>query len=217
MVRSVLTGMPGQTDVVLVDGHEALSEGLSVLLEQRGITTIGAAGTVAGALDVLRERSPDVAVLAVNLPDGSGLRLARRLRCEHPSLAIMIYTGIEDVATLAEAVESGARGFVLKLGGIAQFVRALRLVASGQRYVDPAIRALLDAKVGGRPLLLTRREREVFDLLAEGMTGAEIATRLTVVAETVRTHIRNGMDKLDAHTRTGAVVQALRTHEIATV
>jgi DNA-binding NarL/FixJ family response regulator len=154
-----------------------------------------------------------VAVVAVNLPDESGLRLVRRLHCEHPNLAILVYTGIEDVATLAEALESGARGFVLKPGGILQLVQALRLVAGGKRYVDPAIRALLDAEGDRRPLVLTRRERDVFDLLAEGLTGEEIATRLTVSAETVRTHIRNGMEKLHAHTRTGAVVQALRTHE----
>jgi DNA-binding NarL/FixJ family response regulator len=202
-------------NVVLIEEHEALRDGLAALLERRGIRTIATAGTAAGATDILRQQHPDVAVVAVNLPDESGLRLVRRLHCEHPNLAILVYTGIEDVATLAEALESGARGFVLKPGGILQLVQALRLVAGGKRYVDPAIRALLDAEGDRRPLVLTRRERDVFDLLAEGLTGEEIATRLTVSAETVRTHIRNGMEKLHAHTRTGAVVQALRTHEIA--
>jgi two-component system response regulator NreC len=201
-------------DVVLVDGHEALREGLGALLERQGIRTIGTAGTAAGAVRVLNERHPDVAVIAVKLPDESGLSLVRRLHREHPDLAILIYTGVEDVKTLAEALESGARGFMLKLGGITQLTRALRVVAGGQRYVDPAISALLDAQVDGKPLLLTNREREVFELLAAGLTGQEIAVRLTVAAETVRTHIRNAMEKLDAHTRTGAVVQALDTHEI---
>jgi DNA-binding NarL/FixJ family response regulator len=203
-------------DVVLVEEHEALRDGLVVLLERRGIRTIGTAGTVAGADALLRELRPDVAVVGLRLPDGSGVRLVRRVHRDRPGLAILIYTGIDDVGQLAEAMESGARGFVLKPGGIDQLVRGLRLLAAGRGYIDPAITALIAAEVDGRTLLLTRREREVFDLLAQDLTGEEIACRLTVSPETVRTHIRNGMEKLHAHTRTGAVVQALRTHEIET-
>jgi two-component system response regulator DevR len=201
-------------DVVLIDEHEALRDGLAGLLVHSGITTVATAGTAAEGLRVLRAHRPDVAVVAVKLPDGSGLRLVRRLHSEQPELAILIYTGVEDVTTLAEALESGARGFVLKPGSARQLVQALRLVSSGKRYVDPAITTLLDAGVEGKPLLLTRREREVFDLLAEGLTGEEIAMRMSISIETIRTHIRNGMKKLHAHTRTGAVVEALRTHEI---
>jgi DNA-binding NarL/FixJ family response regulator len=201
-------------DVVLVEEHEALRDGLVVLLERRGITTIGTAGTVAGADALLGELRPDVAVIGLRLPDGSGVRLVRRMHRDHPGLAILIYTGSHDVGQLAEAIETGARGFVLKPAGIDQLVRGLRLVAGGRGYVDPAITALIAGDVDGRRLLLTRRERQVFDLLAQDLTGEEIACQLTVSPETVRTHIRNGMDKMHAHTRTGAVVQALRTHEI---
>jgi DNA-binding NarL/FixJ family response regulator len=201
-------------EVVLVDSHDALREGLQVLLQRHGIDTVGTATTVAGAVEVLPGLHPDIAVIGIQLADGSGLDLARTLHHERPDIAVMIYTGVEDVATLAEALEGGARGFVLKLGGIVQLVEALRSVARGERYVDPAIRALVDAEVDGTPLLLTKRQREVFDLLAQGLTGEEIAARLTVSPDTVRTHIRNGMENLDAHTRTGAVAQALKTHEI---
>jgi DNA-binding NarL/FixJ family response regulator len=200
-------------EVALVDAHDALRGGLEILLERRGIKTVGATGRAAGAVEIFRKQQPDVAVIGIQLRDGSGLDLVKELRIEQPEIAILIYTGIEDVGTLAEALESGARGFVLKLGGIDQLVRALDLVGKGKRYVDPAIRALLDADVEGKPLL-TKREREVFDLLAQGLTGEEIATGLTIAPETVRTHIRNAMEKLHAHTRTGAVVQALKTHEI---
>ncbi len=126
----------------------------------------------------------------------------------------MIYTGVENVVTLAEALECGARGFGLKPGSIDQLIQGLRLVARGERYVDPRISELLDAEVDGRPLLLTRREREIFDLLAQGLTGEEIAVRLTISPDTVRTHIRNGMEKLHKQTRTGAVVMALKAEEI---
>jgi DNA-binding NarL/FixJ family response regulator len=201
-------------DVVLVEEHEALRDGLVVLLERHGITTIGTAGTVARANALLDELRPDVAVIGLRLPDGSGVRLVRRVHRDHPGLAILIYTGIDDVGQLAEAIESGARGFVLKPGGIDQLVRGLRLVAGGRGYIDPAITALVAGDVDCRRLLLTRRERQVFDLLAQDLTGEEIARQLTVSPETVRAHIRNGMGKLHAHTRTGAVALALRTHEI---
>jgi DNA-binding NarL/FixJ family response regulator len=201
-------------EVALVDAHDDLRGGLEILPERRGIKTVGATGTIGGAVELFREQQPDVAVVDIQLRDGSGLDLVRELRVEQPEIAILIYTGIEDVGTLVQALESGARGFVLKLGDIDQLVHALDLVAAGKRYVDPAIRVLLDAEVDGKPLFLTKREREVFDLLAQGLTGEEIATHLTIAPETVRTHIRNAMEKLQAHTRTGAVVQALRTHEI---
>jgi DNA-binding NarL/FixJ family response regulator len=201
-------------DVVLVDEHEALRGGLEDLLASRGITTIGTAGSAAEAVELLGEVRPDVALVGVKLPDESGLRLTRRLLVDHPDLAVLIYTGVENASTLAEALECGARGFALKLGSIAQLIQGLRLVARGERYVDPRIRALLDADVDGKPLVLTKREREIFDLLAQGLTGEEIAVRLRLSPDTVRTHIRNGMEKLHKHTRTGAVVQALKSHEI---
>lgn len=198
---------------MLVDDHEALRDGLENLLERRGIKTVGTAATAADAVAVLGEVQPDVAVIGIRLPDESGLQLTRRLRADHPDLAILIYTSVEDVATLAEALECGAGGFALKLGSVAQLVQGLRLVARGERYVDPRISALLDAGTSA-PLLLTKREREIFDLLAQGMTGEEIATRLTLSPDTVRTHVRNGMEKLHKHTRTGAVVKALKAEEI---
>lgn len=207
-------GLLEMTDVVLVDDHEALRDGLEDLLRCRGIKTIGTAATAAEAVELLSEVQPDVAMIGIRLPDESGLQLTRHLCADHPDLAILIYTSVEDVATLAEALECGARGFALKLGSVAQLVQGLRLVARGERYVDPRIRALLEAETDGAPLLLTKREREIFDLLAQGMTGEEIAARLTLSPDTVRTHVRNGMEKLHKHTRTGAVVKALKAHEI---
>jgi DNA-binding NarL/FixJ family response regulator len=118
-------------DVVLVDEHEALREGLGDLLESRGIRTIGTAGTAAAATELLSELRPDVAVVGIKLPDESGLRLTRRLVVDQPDLAVLIYTGLDNVATLAEALECGARGFALKLGSIAQLIQGLRLVAAG--------------------------------------------------------------------------------------
>ena len=175
---------------------------------------MGTAGTAAAAVELMSEVSPDVAVVGVKLPDESGLRLTRRLSIDRPDLRVLIYTGVENVATLADALECGARGLALKQGTAAQLIQGLRLVARDERYVDPRIKTLLDAEVEGEPPLLTKREREIFDLLAQGLSGAEIASRLTLSRDTVRTHVRNGMEKLHQHTRTGAVVEALKAHEI---
>ncbi|HYJ23009.1 MAG TPA: response regulator transcription factor [Solirubrobacterales bacterium] len=201
-------------EVVLIDAHGALREGLEVLLERRGVVVVGSTATTAGAFEVLGAHHPDVAVVGIQLRDGDGLSLVRELQVDHSAVPVLVYTGIEDVGTLGAALESGARGFLLKLGGVTQLIQVLRLLARGERYVDPTITALLDAEVDGKPLLLTKREREIFDLLAQGLSGKEIADRLGVSAETVRTHIRNAMETLQAHTRTGAVVQALQTNEI---
>jgi DNA-binding NarL/FixJ family response regulator len=201
-------------DLVLFDDDVTLLDSIRRPLELRGFHILGAAGTIAEASELLRRVDPDIAVIGIQVPEGSNLSLARRLLLDHPGLAVMIYTRVEDAGILAEALECGARGFALKIGGVEKLIGGLRQVARGERYVDPVIRALLDARVGGRRLLLTTREREVFELLAEGLTGEEIAVRLTVSPETIRTHIRNGMEKLGAHTRTGAVVQALKSGEI---
>lgn len=201
-------------DVVLIDDHEAMRDALRELLERRGIRTVGTAGTVAEGMEVVAATHPEVAVVDVQLPDQSGLRFTRRIGEQFPDVKVMVYTGLEDVGTLAEAMESGAMGFALKVGGLTKLIQGLRLVARGQRYVDPDISAMLGPAPEGAGPALTKRERQVFELLAEGLTGEEIAPRLGVSPETVRTHIRNGMRKLEARTRAGAVAAAIRANEI---
>ena len=118
-----------------------------------------------------------------------------------------------DAQTLRDALDTGAEAVVLKPGGLGALVDALRAVARGERHVDPAIAEILQT-TGDAPRLLTKREREVFALLAQGQSGEEIASELSLWAETVRTHVRNAMAKLQARTRTEAVVRALATGEI---
>jgi DNA-binding NarL/FixJ family response regulator len=199
--------------VVLVDDHAALREGLEVLLEPRGVQVLAAVGGAADAIAALSDCDPDVAVIDLQLPDGSGLRLVRRVREEKPKVKTLIYTGSQDSQTLADALETGAEGIVLKPGNVKTLVDALRAVTRGNRHVDPAIAEILKA-AGEDERLLTGREREVFALLADGLSGEEIAMRLALSAETVRTHIRNGMGRLNARTRTEAVVKAFRDGEL---
>jgi len=203
----------GLIDVVVVDDHVALRQGLEVLLERRGCRVVGSAGSASEGEEAVRTHQPDVAVIDIRLADESGLALVRRLLGDMPDLKVVVYTGIEDAAILADALESGARGFVLKPGPLQDLVDAIRDVRRGGRYVDPRLAELVQ-EAGSEPAILTKRERQIFDLLAEGVTGEEIARRLFVSPETVRTHVRNAMKKLHAHTRTEAVVQAWKRKEI---
>jgi len=154
-------------------------------------------------------------VIDIALPGESGIELTRRLMAAHPDLGVLLYTGLDDQRTLSSALDSGARGFALKAGPPEELLAAIRAVARGDTYVDQRLRPLLLARLTTERIgVLSPREREVLDLLAQGLTGEEVATRLSLSPETVRTHVRNAMDKLEAHTRVHAVAIALRQGEI---
>lgn len=201
--------------VVLIDDHLALRQGLEVLLERRGVRVLASVGSASTGLACVRDHKPEVAIIDLQLPDQSGIHLVRQIGTEHLDVKILIYTGSQERQTLVDAIETGAQGVVLKPAGLGSLVDALREVARGNRHIDPAIAQFFKTSdyVGH---LLSRREREVFELLAEGLSGEEIATRLAISAETVRTHVRNATRKLGAKTRTEAVVRALASGEIQT-
>jgi DNA-binding NarL/FixJ family response regulator len=133
-----------------------------------------------------------------------------------PQTAVILYTAYGDRALLTEALDAGARGFVLKEAPIGDLARAVTLVADGGTYVDPVLAGYLaQSHAADRLPSLTQREREVLRLLADGNSNEEIGKRLFISPETVRTHVRKAMDKLDADTRTQAVATALRQSLIA--
>jgi DNA-binding NarL/FixJ family response regulator len=205
----------GSPSLVLVEHHEALRDGLAVLLEQRGFEVRGCATTAARGEEVIAERKPEIAVVGVDLPDERGTELVRRLHDQPPCPRFVIYTGLTDANLLEAAYRSGARGLVAKPAGLQVLVDALHEVSGGGRYFDRSFAA----KDGGDgpPKALSGRESEILRMLAEGHTGEEIAQRLVLSPETVRTHIRNAMGKLEARTRTEAVVKALDMGEIEKV
>jgi DNA-binding NarL/FixJ family response regulator len=203
----------GSPSLVLVEQHDVLRDGLAVLLERRGFKVLGSATTAARGEEVIAQQQPDLAVVGIDLPDERGTELVRRLSGRDKA-KFVIYTGVTDPDLLGAAFRSGARGLVAKPAGLAVLVEALREVWHGGRYFDRSFAAKGNGNGHGGGKVLSNRESEILAMLADGLTGEEIARRLVLSPETVRTHVRNAMLKLDARTRTGAVVKALDREEI---
>jgi DNA-binding NarL/FixJ family response regulator len=202
-------------NVVIVDDHVALRRGMELLLRRAGYHVIGTADDAeAGGALILRRR-PDVALVDLALPGMSGAQLTRSLLKEDPDLRIVLYTGAADEHQLLDALDAGAAGFALKSGDPEELEDAIRTVADGGDYIDPRLTPLLAKSGNGRTKTLSPREREILGLLSQGLSGEEVASRLFLSPETVRTHVRNAMGKLDAATRAHAVALALQRGEIA--
>lgn len=202
--------------VVLIDDHVALRRGIELLLGRWGHVIAGSARDAAQGYEVVRRIRPDVVVIDLGLPGQDGAELTRRLVADDPDLAVLVYTGLEDGTRLSEALDCGARGFALKSGSPEDLIQAIRTLAEGGSYVDPRLSSVIVERATAEHVHeLSPREREVLDLLAQGLTGADAARRLHLSPETVRTHIRNAMVKLQAHTRVHAVALALRQKEIS--
>jgi DNA-binding NarL/FixJ family response regulator len=201
--------------VVIVEDHLALRKGLELLLKGTEFSVAGTADDADEGQRLIEETNPRVAIVDIGLPGRSGLDLTRRLLKSKPELGVLLYTGIGDQDTLVRALDCGARGFALKAGSPEELMAALRAVAAGSSYVDERLRSLLLARFTTERIgILSPREREVLDLLAKGLNGEEVAVQLVLSPETVRTHVRNAMEKLEANTRVHAVAIALRQGEI---
>jgi len=197
-------------EVFIVEDHLSVRKGLELLLRDEGIRVAGVAADVAEASELLTRRRFDVALLDLNLRGGTGLDLLREMLGRDPDAAVVLYTGATDANLLREASGAGARGFVLKSSPPQELVSALRAVAQGGTHIDPGLAPLVSGGSMARLSSLTVREHEILELLAEGLTGEQVAERLFLSPETVRTHIRNATSKLGARTRVQAVALIVR-------
>jgi DNA-binding NarL/FixJ family response regulator len=186
------------------------------MLNHGGLEVVGTAGDLAAALELVDRVDPDVAVIDIRLPDGTGTELTRQLLERHPRLGVVLYTGDDDAELLFEGLDSGAQGYALKAGSLEELRTAIERVAAGGAYVDPRLdRLLLSTPATSRVPQLSPREREIMHLMAEGMTAERIGVQLGVSVETVRTHVRNVIRKLRARNRVHAIAIALERGEIA--
>ena len=195
---------------LIVDDHEVVREGLRLSLSRAPhIRVVGEASDGKSAIDLAERRKPNVVIMDVRMPGMDGLDATKALMERDPGTAVLIFTAYSERSLLARGLESGAKGYILKEAPHDTLVRAIEKVAGGDSFIDPALMpAFLSGK--DREDMLTAREREILQLLADGMSNADVAQRLFISQETVKSHVRHILAKLEADTRTHAVAIALR-------
>lgn len=206
------------TRILIVDDHGVLRAGLKALLSDRvDMHVVGEAGDGQEALRQLLLLQPDLVLLDLSLPGMGGIEIARQIKEQRPSTAVLILTVFEDVSLLREALQAGASGYILKRAAGEELISAIQAVIRGDLYVHAALtRALLDGlspAPQARPVgeeTLTRREIDVLRLIAQGYTNRQIADSLTISIRTVESHRANLMSKLDLHSRVELVRYAAR-------
>ena len=201
--------------VLLVDDHAMVREGLASLIsEDPQIDVVGQIGEGLKVVEEVRRTRPDVVVLDIAMPGLNGLDICRQLTRKFRQTAVLILTMHDDAEFVARALEYGASGYLLKEAAGDQLTMAVRAVARGELYLGPGIskNALLRIGHSGDDPYerLTPRERQVFQLIAEGRTSREISEVLKVAVKTIDTHRAHLMRKLDIHDRTSLVKYALR-------
>ena len=202
--------------VVIVDDHEIVRRGISAILQSDAeIQVVGEARDGTEALRVVRDTQPDVALVDVRLPESSGIELCYHMQREAPQTQVLILTGYLDSNVVRECIRAGARGYVLKDVASTDLRRSIRELVRGESPVDPrAARMMLhwlkEGPEADTPDHFTLREIEILRLVAEGFTNREVAERLCLSENTVKTYIQGLYQKLDAHNRIEAVMRATK-------
>jgi two-component system cell cycle sensor histidine kinase/response regulator CckA len=205
-----------EISVVVADDHPPVLDAVTRVLETRGFCVVGTADDGPTALRRIVDLQPDVALVDVRMKGLGGVEVARRAAEIAGKTAVVLYTGLGDRDLLQHALDAGARGFLLKDATLGEVAHALTRVAAGETYVAPDLAGALASSVTIAELPeLTPRERQVLELLAAGMTNDAAAATLSISPETIQTHVRKAMAKLDADNRTEAVATALRLALIA--
>ena len=208
-------------NVAIIEDHQVLVDALRLLILKEGdFSFVGAAETLSAGRELVKSTRPDVLLLDVNLPDGSGLDIIQEVKSASPDTQVVVLTRLSDENTLLRAVDSGASGFLSKSCSLTELMSTVRQAASGEIAMPSSLLYGLLTRVtrekavayradrGWEPL--TPREHEVLGHLAKGSSVPDISENLHIAPLTVRTHIRNLMAKLDVHSRLEAVSFALR-------
>ncbi|MCU1472028.1 response regulator transcription factor [Amnibacterium sp.] len=205
--------MAPATRVFLVDDHEMVRRGIANFLEAaEGLEVVGEAGTIAEAQSLIDAATPDVVLLDVRLPDGTGIDLCRELRANAPGLPCIILTAFNDDEAILAAVLAGAAGYIRKDVAGSSLIDGIRAVAAGGSLLDAgfarrAADRLRDSRNGDPRLAgLSVRERQVLTLIADGLTNRQIAAELSIAENTVKNYVSNVLAKLDLASRTQAAI-----------
>lgn len=214
--------MKRSTRIFILDDHELVRKGLRTFLDREpDLLVVGEAGTLADALPLVARLHPHLMLLDMKLPDVSGLESCRRLLAAAPNLRVLVLTGHAEATIVADAIKSGAHGYILKDVKLDDLAQAIRTVAAGRGYLDPRITqyALHWIRTGvsqASPLqglrALSPQERLIMPLLAQGKTNKEIAAQLKLSDKTVKNYLVNIYTKLNVNRRTEAVAWFMREY-----
>jgi DNA-binding NarL/FixJ family response regulator len=205
--------------ILIADDHQILREGLKSLLEkQPGFAVVAEAEDGFSAIDGVKKHKPDIAILDIGMPDLNGIEVTRKIRSETAETRVIALSMHADRRFVMGVLEAGAKGYLLKDSAFAELVTAVTAVAKGKTYLSPSIAETVvkssleksDREEQGSSVLLSGREREVLQLVAEGKSTKEIAFKLFVSTKTVETHRKQIMDKLNIRTVAGLTKYAIR-------
>jgi two-component system response regulator NreC len=200
----------------LAEDHNTVREGIKMLVNaQDDMQVVGEAGDGAAAINVVRNKMPDVVLMDVSMPQMNGLKATRKLKAEFPDVKILTLTRHDDDSFLEQLISAGASGYVLKQSAPTDLINAIRIVGSGESYLDPALAAQVMSTYAGRGLRgekkhdVTEREMEVLRLIALGYTNKEIAAQLGLSVKTIEAHKANAMRKMNMRGRIDIVRYAV--------
>ena len=207
--------------LLIVDDHEVVRQGLVALLGRRpGFRVVAEAGTVADAVEAARRFQPDLVIMDVRLPDGSGIEACREIRAGRPATRVLILTSYPDEDAVLSAIVAGASGYLLKQVRARDLVAALEAVGRGESLLDPAvtgrvlerIRRIAMADQPDELSQLTAQEQKILLLVAEGKTNKEIAAEVFLSDKTVKNYVSSILAKLNLERRAQAAAYMARLH-----
>ena len=204
------------TRLVLVDDHRLLREGLRRSLTEEGFDVVGEAGDGEEAIGVIDAVRPDVVLMDVTMPNLGGVEATKRIHAQHPQIRIVMLTMHADADVVADALRAGACGYLTKDSSTEDIAEAIRLAANGETAVSAKLAASMLGELRrlergeDEDRLITNREEEVLQLIADGLSTPEVAQKLFISQKTVKNHLAAIYQKLDARDRTQAVVRAVR-------
>jgi two-component system response regulator DevR len=199
--------------LLIVDDHEVVRQGLVALLDRReGFQVVAEAGSVAEAIEQAARVEPDLVIMDVRLPDGSGVEACREIRAEHPATRVVMLTSYPDEEAVLSAIVAGASGYLLKQVRARDLVSALDAVGRGESLLDPAVtekvlervRRIATGGYADEVAQLTAQERRILLLVAEGKTNKEIATEVYLSDKTVKNYVSSILSKLNLQRRAQA-------------
>src|ERR687895_2997536 len=200
-----------RTKCLVVDDHSVVQQGLQLLFgDLDDLELVGVVESGEDAIDAVARLQPQVVLMDVRLPGIDGVSAVKRIQQTVPNVQFVMFSAYGDKRLLSDALAAGARGYVMKGSPPEDLVRAVRTVTTGKPFVDPSLSPTLLMSAVGPDAPLSEREREILQLLAEGLHNEEVARRIGLSTETVKSDTKRAILKLEADTRVHAVAIALR-------